>query len=111
MGRGVRALEACAEAGAAATQVEDGKESNNQQHRAGNNAIGPIKIGPEIGPIKIGPKIGPEIGPEIEIGPKIRPGPWGRGRGWGPSLVKATSQRNLHPEKMTCPGPNLGHFC
>ena len=28
--------------------------------------------------------------------------------GAGAFLVKAISQRNLHPEKMTCPGPNLG---
>ena len=83
--------------------------SPHRINRAANRAY---KKGLEIGPIKIGPKIRPEIGSEIKIGPKIRPGPWAQpmgrphgpgpwGRGRGPSLVKATSQRNLHPEKMT----------
>ena len=47
-------------------------------------------------------------------GPAHGAGPMGRahgaGAGAGALLVKATSQANLHPEKITCPGPNLGQF-
>ena len=51
-----------------------------------------------------------------DFGPRARPwaGPMGRahgaGAGAGALLVKANSPGNLHPEKMTCPGPNLDQF-